>query len=191
VFANNPGKTAEFINIKEHPMVKNIPEKVYDEFVIIAKDWMWNETARRDKMVDSRMKLKAWINSKTDDGKKDYIVKIKNELIDNLTISNTSIKAILSKWHDKPWARDKAAMQFKSAFKKATYVGWCDDQPLKGFKKHTEADYWLYYEVDIDGIKSYINVMKTVTGEYKPHAIEVESDFLKKEKFIKKGKPTR
>lgn len=191
VFANNPGKTAEFINIKEHPMVKNIPEKVYDEFVIIAKDWMWNETARRDKMVDSRMKLKAWINSKTDNGKKDYIVKIKNELIDNLTISNTSIKAILSKWHDKPWARDKAAMQFKSAFKKANYVGWCDDQPLKGFKKHTEADYWLYYEVDIDGIKSYINVMKTVTGEYKPHAIEVESDFLKKEKFIKKGKPTR
>lgn len=190
VFANNPGETAEFINIKEHPYAKNLAEKVYNDIVIVAKDWMWNEEAKNEKMLESRKKLKAWADKVTFKGKKEYVVKINNDLIDKLTISKTNIKSMLSKWHDQPWARDKAIMQFKSVFKKSTYIGWSEDELIDKKKKHPEADYWIYYEVDIDGIKSYINIMKTVEGLFKPHAIEVESDFLKKPN-IKEGNPTR
>ena len=39
LFANNPAKTAEILNMDEHPYVKNCEDKLKKEIIIIAKEW--------------------------------------------------------------------------------------------------------------------------------------------------------
>lgn len=81
-------------------------------------------------------------------------------------------------------------MKLAAIMKKAKYVGWAEDEVIDGVQKHNDVDYWLYYEVYIADKPSYINIKRTKRDGDKPHAIETEEDFNKKE-YIKKESPIR
>jgi hypothetical protein len=56
LFANNPAKTAEIVNMAEHPYVKNCDDNIKKEIVVIAKEWMQNQEANIDKLIEKKFK---------------------------------------------------------------------------------------------------------------------------------------
>jgi hypothetical protein len=185
VFAINPAKEANFVNMDEHPYKKYCDEKVRDEIVIIAKDWMWDEVAKAKKTVETRNAVKAWADKKIKPGKQ-LVIKVDAENIDELTISKTTIKTIVSKGHSNAIERNMAVKNLKGLFKKSEYVGWAEDEIVNGVQKHTDTNYWQYYKTDV----GYVCVKFTKDRLYKPYAIVDEADF-KKIVGIKRGNPIR
>lgn len=177
VLANNPAKTAEFININEHPYVKNCEEEVRNQIIASV-------TAK--KIIASRELAKKWMQKNIPAGKSVEIA-VKAKHIDKLTITRASIKTILSKGHDDVIARNRAITNLTKLFKDAEYYGWAEDEEIDGVQKHTDTNYWLYYKSKI----GYICVKYTKAGEYKPHAIVVENEFMKNPNVKKGETPTR
>lgn len=170
VFANNPGKTAEFINIKEHPMVKGVcknfgncktrlnladkplkPECGICEFVMAQQRsesaLLREQTLKQMEVLLSKSILKE--------------IKVKNEVS---TINVRFTKEGNKHLYSDTFVRAKGVLQkedLKSLDKileKATFVKPADLS--KDRKDHIKRFY--YYEAEINGKKCYLNVAEKV-----------------------------
>ena len=210
VFANNPAKTAEIVNMEEHPYVKGVckyfptctrrtggslptaPSGLADNNgeppiipqCAICKMAADNIKAKQD-VVDSRNKAKDWSEKNIPAGKP-LEIKVKTEHIDRITLTRAIVKTILAKGHSDAVNRNRAVMNMKTLFKKAKYYGWAEDEIINGQQKHTDTDYWLYYQTKV----GFVCVKFTKLKEYKPYAIVDKVDF-EKIKGIKKENPIR
>lgn len=211
VFANNPAKTAEIVNMEKHPYVKGVckyfptctrrttsrpdaPNKLADStppsgetegVPPVIPQCAICKMAKISGIVESRNKVKEW-SEKNIKPNKPFEIKVKAKHIDKITLTRAIIKTILAKGHSDAVNRNKAVMNMKSLFKKAKYYGWAEDEIINGQQKHTDTDYWLYYQTKV----GYVCVKYTKLKEYKPYAIVDEEDFMKI-KGIKKEDPIR
>lgn len=161
------------------------PEHPYGKVKGAAKA---KEVAAGLSVVNSRNLVKEWMNKTIE--KKPLIFETKAKHINQLTVTKSAVKAIISKGHNQIVARNNAVMNLKELFDNSDYIGWAEDEIINGKQKHNDVDFWQYYKVDIDGKNSVVCVKKTKDGLYKPHAIEEEKEF-EKIVGVKKESPKR
>lgn len=158
-----------------HPYFKNLPT----DFVKVGK-----EEAKK-----SRNEVREFWNDKIEKGKT-LIAPVKAKHIDQITLTRSHIKTMLSKGHSQYIAKNEAIKNILELINNSKYVGWAGDEIINGVQKHPFVSHWQYYEVIIEGKPSYICVQKTHNGEYKPYSIEELEEF-KKIKGVKKQSPKK
>lgn len=128
-----------------------------------------------DKVIQSRNSVKEWV------GKQDFPLKVKSEIdfINEYTLSKSSIKTMISKWHPEPEARNEWVKNIKKELPKATYHSWAEDEISDGKQKHQEVDYWIYLSTKINDKKNIVCVKKTVLGKFVPYSIEAYEEYKK------------
>lgn len=112
------------------------------------------------------------------------------EHLPEITLTRSSVKTMLSKYHNKSIDRDNFILNIKNEMKNAKYVGWAEDEMVDGKQKHPDVLLWQYHKVMIGGKQSFVCVKKTKDGNYKPYSIETNDEF-KKIRGVKKGTPIR
>ena len=104
------------------------------------------------------------------------VVKIGDTIIDELQLSRQVVKS----WCSHPFKyileRNKAIIDLKKLFDKATYFGWSEDEKvlINGAMKpkHPDTKYWLYYRVVINGEDAYICIKRLHNGKYVPYCLD-------------------
>jgi hypothetical protein len=185
VFKNNPGKTARFVNLKEHPYYKKTADKaaVEKELQSIIEQ---GERERKQKIVESRNKVKQWMKTNIPENQP-KVIEYSDKHIDKLTITRSLVKTLLAKGHENPTDRNLSVMHLKALLKNSKYFGWAEDEVIEGIKKHLDVDYWIYYKSKV----GYICVKVTNDKErlYKPYAIVDSADFENIKGVIKENPP--
>lgn len=152
-FRINPGKTGTIFG-QDHPYFLDLKESV------------------KKNIVNSMIRILS----------DDFIVKAKKTLAGksftnkNVTfkMTNTAIKSILRKPHNDRLVRLDILDKFEYYFPNAHFI-----KAVPESKGRLQIKQWLYYEVVIDGVSSYINIAEMTTGQYKIHAI---TDSIKQKK---------
>ena len=155
-FQNNPGKTAEFVKLNEHPYLKGkgvatCPECRRQGLVSSGSGdelCQMHQKAREEARQESKQKLLEWRESIP----KGIGLNVPTSLpyLPSLHISKSSVKTTLSKYSSKPWLRDAALMNITDTINKAEYIGWAYDELLpSGEQKHPGVSGWLYYKTPV------------------------------------------
>ncbi|MBL7902938.1 MAG: DUF935 family protein [Bacteroidia bacterium] len=128
------------------------------------------EAANIAHIRDAREEVRSW-------GKKAVAVygnkyKLNLSEFETLTLRRSDVKDITGKSHSNAPEAYRRIMNISALFKDAKYVGWSPE--VKG---HEAVIKWLYYEVEIAGELSYLNVMFDTHGEYRLHSISDKQGF--------------
>lgn len=187
-FQNNPGKTAEFVKLNEHPYLKGkgVPSCPECRRQGLVADGTGNELCQMHKLIfrDLRDKTKQALLNWRDTLPKNKGLNITTTLpyLPILHISRSSIKSTLSKYHSKPWERNIELLNIKETLQSAAYAGWAYDEILpNGEQKHKGVSGWLYYKTN----SGFINIrVDKVDGKRAYYCIEENAN-----PAMKKGEP--
>lgn len=157
VFANNPGKTAEFINMKEHPYKKYCDERVHEEILTIAVKWVNGEM----RMVNKKLlRQKEW-------GLKNIAGKYVDhkELNAQIKMTTTGIKEFLNQPHKHYEDKNKLIKKIDKILEKSTYMGWTDYKLKPGIIKNH------IFEITLKGDKAWLIVRESSNGDMNFYSI--------------------
>ena len=168
LFANNPAKTAEIVNMAEHPYVKNCEDKIKKEIILIAKDWMLTEEAVAKRNHEAQKSLRTWYKDKLPIkkvGKMEahrFEVKHSEVLEQPIIINRTFYEEIISKYKDDPQyvERLKLAEKAQTLIKKA--IRQADETPLH----HPDAKKFLVFKYEKNGLKIEFKAKENADGIY-------------------------
>jgi len=144
-FRTNPGKTGKVWN-ERHPYFieakESVKKKIENSMIRIVSD-------------DFRIKAKEALVGKSFTNK-------------NVTfkMTNKAVKSILRKPHKDRLIRMDLLDSLEHYFPIAKFIKSVPEE-----KGRAQIKQWLYYEVIIDGISSFINIAEMASGQYKLHAI--------------------
>ncbi|MGB4134252.1 MAG: DUF935 family protein [Tenuifilaceae bacterium] len=188
VFDNNPGKTAEFINMAEHPYVKSVEQLHEDIYNITSVILTEAEKAAKEfqRVIASRERAKKWMEKNIPAGKH-VKVQVDVKHLKEITLTRSVVKTMVAKGHDNAVERNKAVTNLKKLLKEGEYYGWAEDEMIGNFQKHPEVDYWLYYRTRV----GMACIKRTKSGEDKPYAILDDSNLKRIDPIIKKEDPIR
>ena len=162
----------------EHPYYNGVPRSVLNKaLTFIPEKEIISKTKDIEKIKKVRNEVREWAkkNIPINTG---IVKNVDNKFIDKLTIRNSDVKSIISHPHDKAFEVYSSIPKLDELISKSKFIDWSYDNG-----NHPNVEKWYYYETEIAGKKSYINVMHTKQDEWRVYAI---TDNFDKKKLIKK-----
>lgn len=162
---NNPAKS-EKLFADSHPYIEKTRRKDSKSILQQADKFLRNTT---------RQFARDWGKQQIKNPVKGLKIKVDNVPDGFITLRNSDIKSITGKPHKLSYYRNLLIPDLEEVFKDAIYLESKSDNPNHS---HANVLEWLYYEIEFQGEKSYVSVMRDVKNEYRIHAI---SDTYKKQ----------
>ena len=156
LFANNPAKTAEIVNMAEHPYVKNCDAEIRKEIVIIAKDWVQSDVSKK---AIKQLREYAKQNIVGTEVAHDKLEKVIN-------FTNTGIKEFLNQPHKYYENKNDLIKDIHSVIKNSEYKGKTDYH-----KNNKGILYSHIFEIKLNGEKSWIIARESTNGDINFYSI--------------------
>lgn len=169
VFDNNPGKTAEMVNMKEHPYVKSCPVRVHQDIIVFSEKWMAAQERKRQRR-----------NQVLAEQKKTAFSKLAGKSVSNpdigkeIKFTKTGIKEFLNQPHKHYSQKNKMLMSIRNVLKKAKYLGKSD------FKNKPGIVASHIFETQLKGDKTWLIVRESSNGDLNLYSI-TDSDKVTKD----------